>query len=343
MAATWGLLGGLLLFSPHELLNSRAGLWSSKVCAPIEYALTQPEVILRYLKLSFWPHPLVLDYQWPLARDWGSILLPSLLIGGLMGSTLWALRCHPRVGFMGAWFFLTLAPTSSVIPIADPAAEHRIYLPLAAVTVVSVFCGYKILLRLFPLQVRFRRILAIGLLTLGVMTLGALTFRRNQDYLSETAIWRATVEKRPENPRAHNNLGLSLIEQRKPSEAMRVFTEGLQLHPTYAPMHSHLGRLLAEEGRLGEAITHLTIALRLQPDSPGAHNDLGVALAKQGNLAEAASRFVGAVRLKPDFKEALQNLELTEERMGRRGIGFRRDRTNVVVSASGGASASVSH
>jgi hypothetical protein len=38
----------------------------------------------------------------------------------------------PRI--LGAWFFVILAPTSSVVPIVgSPMAEHRMYLPLAAV------------------------------------------------------------------------------------------------------------------------------------------------------------------------------------------------------------------
>ena len=42
-------------------------------------------------------------------------------------------RRHPAA-FLGAWFFLILAPSSSVLPIVtEVAAEHRMYLPLAAV------------------------------------------------------------------------------------------------------------------------------------------------------------------------------------------------------------------
>ena len=36
-------------------------------------------------------------------------------------------------GFLGAWFWITLAPTSTIVPIAtEVAAERRMYLPLAA-------------------------------------------------------------------------------------------------------------------------------------------------------------------------------------------------------------------
>ena len=51
------------------------------------------------------------------------------------------LRYWPAIGFAGAWFFVILAPTSSVVPLADqPMAEHRMYLSLAAV----IALGYPV-------------------------------------------------------------------------------------------------------------------------------------------------------------------------------------------------------
>ena len=50
-------------------------------------------------------------------------------------------------GFAGAVFFLALAPTSSLLPIpTEVAAEHRMYLPLAAVIAlmfIGLVCGWS--------------------------------------------------------------------------------------------------------------------------------------------------------------------------------------------------------
>ena len=49
---------------------------------------------------------------------------------------------RPRLGFLGAWFFVILAPSSSVVPVAGQTiAEHRMYLPLAAVIVLALAIG----------------------------------------------------------------------------------------------------------------------------------------------------------------------------------------------------------
>ena len=71
---------------------------------------------------------------WPIATRIGQIIPAASVIAALLAATLWALRRAPALGFLGAWFFLILAPTSSFVPIVtEVAAERRMYLPLAAV------------------------------------------------------------------------------------------------------------------------------------------------------------------------------------------------------------------
>ena len=46
---------------------------------PWSYALTQCEVIVHYLRLALWPHPLVFDYAWPIADPLSSVV-PSAAV-----------------------------------------------------------------------------------------------------------------------------------------------------------------------------------------------------------------------------------------------------------------------
>ena len=66
LASCWVWLASFLLMNFGEY-KTNAGFWMDKI-SPWQYALTQPGVILHYLKLSIWPRPLLLDYQWPIAR-----------------------------------------------------------------------------------------------------------------------------------------------------------------------------------------------------------------------------------------------------------------------------------
>jgi len=41
----------------------------------------------------------------------------GVVILGVLGLVGWALVCRPVLGFLGAWFFIILSPTSSIIPV----------------------------------------------------------------------------------------------------------------------------------------------------------------------------------------------------------------------------------
>src|SRR5207248_6016874 len=82
---------------------------------------------------------LVLNYGTPVPVTFGEVAPFALAIGLLLIATVVALARWPKVGFLGAWFFITLAPTSSVVPIAtEVGAERRMYLPLIALVVLGV-------------------------------------------------------------------------------------------------------------------------------------------------------------------------------------------------------------
>ena len=224
---------------------------------------------------------------------------------------MWALHRQRPLGFLGAWFFLILSPTSSIMPIADVAFEHRMYLPLAAVVALVVIGGHEFLravLRRLVAPDHLRRPLEVGLLVAAVAALGYTTVRRNEDYRSDYSIWSDTVAKRPMNPRAHYNLGIAVDQQGKIEEAIAHFSEALRLSPDHVDAHINLGAALFSQGRITEATTHFAEAVRLKPNYAVAHNNLGAALVRQGQMKEAALHFSEAVRLKPSYPEAHDNL-----------------------------------
>jgi protein O-mannosyl-transferase len=268
--------------------------------------LTEPGVILHYLRLSMWPYPLCLDYGWPMARTWMSILPSALVMATLLGATAWACKTNSTWGFLSVWLFLILAPTSSLFPLDSPRYEHRMYLSLAAVVALVVLGLYSL---------AGRRSLAVFVLV--AIGFGFLTTRRNEDYRSEIAFWEDTVAKRPENYGAHNNLGIGLGRSGKLEEAMVHFEQALRLKPDYAEAHCNLGAALRQAGRVTEAIEQLEQALRLKPDYAAAHHELGLALEQAGRVPEAMDHYEHALRIKPDYAEAHNNLGVALARSGK--------------------------
>jgi tetratricopeptide (TPR) repeat protein len=313
LAATWSLLVWLLAGN-HESAAS-AG-FAMRDLTIGEYARSQPGVILHYLRLAFWPRGLVLDYAWPVAKGAAAVALPALVLAALGAATFWIFRHDPALGFLPAAFFLTLAPSSSVIPIKDLAFEHRMYLPLAPL-VALVVVGGRLLIERAPLGKNTKRRVASGLIVTVVLIATVLTIARNRDYARPVAMWSDVVTKRPENPRARNHLGVALFDDGRVDDAVVQLRTALRLDPTYADAHNNLGRALAAQGKYQDAEPQYREALRLNPNSAQAENNLGVALERQGRHGEAQAHYDEALRLKPDYAEARNNLGVVLAERGR--------------------------
>ena len=228
LAATWIILGVLLASGPRsETVGFGLGIGA------LDYLRTQAQVLVRYLRLCFWPAPLVIHYGWPVARTWGESALPGLVILSLLVGTIWALLRRHWTGFAGAWFFLILAPSSSFVPIvSEIAAERRMYLPLAAVVtlaVVAVQWGGDRACRWLGLRGPAPRFAGAGLVIVlaGVFAYG--TGQRNLDYRTAVAIWRDAVDKQPANARVRTNLAGALIQAGQFDDAVQHCRVALDL------------------------------------------------------------------------------------------------------------------
>jgi tetratricopeptide (TPR) repeat protein len=345
----WGLYAGFCVCWGFQLLLlartgvttlteevGSIGMWA--------YARSQPGVILHYLWLSFWPHPLCLDYEWPVASTVGAILPAMLVVGGLAAATVWGLTRGRGWAFLGVWFFLILSPTSSIMPLPQLAFEHRMYLPLAAVLALAVAGGYLAVQRVVSRGWISRRAGVAGgmsLVATAAVVLGFLTVHRNQVYHSKRSIWEDTIAKSPHNSRAHsnlgvvltvegeiqesiehfrtaircdpkhmiayNNLGLALTHADRWLEAIEQYHRAIDLKPNYAEAHMNLGLALEHVGRLEESVKEHQEAIRLNPQSAGAHFNLGNSLARLDRLAEAMEEFKQSLQIKPDYAEVHNN------------------------------------
>jgi len=305
LAATWLLLAWLVL-SGGGVRGSAAGLglgvswWS--------YLLKQSEAIVLYLKLSFWPHPLVVDYGTAVVDSWREVWWQGPVVLALLGSTIWALVRRPVLGFVGAWFFLILAPSSSVVPlVSQTMAEHRMYLPLAAV--VALVLG-AVAARRSP-----RTAAALGL-ALAVAA-GLATVQRNRVYLSEQALWEDVLAHHPANARALNNLGRVHFQQGRIDEAILRYRAALLLEPANPHLHANLGQALLNSGRIDEALAPAAEAVRLLPNDPDARLNLGIALTKLGRPEEALPHLAAAIRLDPAPAEAQLQCGIALAALGR--------------------------
>ncbi|HVH26235.1 MAG TPA: tetratricopeptide repeat protein [Vicinamibacterales bacterium] len=301
LAATWLVLAMVVWSGPRFRsagFSAGVSVWT--------YLLNQTQMIVRYLRLAVWPSGLVVDYGAPRALGPGDVVPHAGLVLGLVALTIWALARWPMVGFLGLWFFTTLSPTSSIVPIAtEVGAERRMYLPLAALVVLAVLGVSWLLARLMRmrgLSSERAQLAGAAALAVVVILLGGATIARNREYASAVTLARATLERWP-TPRAQHSLGAALVADMQYEEGIRQLTEAVDGDPG---ARYTLGVALFQQGKLPEAIVQLREFLAresLRIEVPAAHELVGRALRAQGRYAEAGEEFQRVLQMTPSRRE----------------------------------------
>jgi hypothetical protein len=270
-----------------------------------EYLLTQSQVVVHYLKVALLLEPPCMDYGWRVVTQPFSVLPESIFLVFLLMLSIYASYRRMLAGFAGLFFFIVLAPTSSFIPVYDPAVEHRMYLPLISVIVVSVLAMHFVLKMTFN-KIRLASMLqyVIYSITAGIIIVGLVitTIRRNEIYHSELTLWRDVLEKRPQNLRAHLGICSSLLKEGKLKEAEACCRNLLcYLDKLEKDMSGFQPELIKEDIRL----------IRVS-----ALNNLGVCRYNNGDYGEAVLYFQQALQICERYIPARENLALSLNQLG---------------------------
>lgn len=226
------------------------------------YALTQLKVLAIYLRLFFFPTGQNIDHDlsmitslWSIEATaylviWISIALCSIyLLSNRQGRRQSRLRI---VGFGFLWFLVTLLPTSSIIPIRDVMAEHRIYLPLAGLGIVFTALVQIFLSRMkqLPGYSIAATIIFIGLAAILMYA----TQQRNQVWKTKLALWEDAAAKSPNKSRPHNNLGNAYLLLGNALSAADNYRTAIRLDPDNIEAYYNLALALKNLGRFDEAL-----------------------------------------------------------------------------------------
>jgi len=93
------------------------------------------------------------------------------------------------------------------------------------------------------------------------------------------------LKANPKDARGRFLKGLILAEQRKPDDAIKVFTELTQEYPELPEPYNNLAVLYAAQGQYDKARSALEMAIRTHPSYATAHENLGDLYAKMASQA----------------------------------------------------------
>ena len=304
-ALRWRLYLGLMLtwlFLAFQLVaGPRAGSAGFSTAISVWTSLlNQSVMICRYLRLAAWPTDLAITYGAPIAYALSDVLVESAIVVSLLSLTAAAFRRWPIAAFLGAWFFMTLAPSSSFVPIAtEVGAERRMYLPLMALTTAAVVGLYG----LGSLRSRTPRALAAICLLVAATGLGLATMARNAEHQSWLTLAEKTLERWPSDA-AQAAVGGELSRLGRDEEALPYLRIGAR---SDARAQYNLGVTLYNLKRYDEsirALEHLVAEHPMREEAPWARRVMAQAYARQLKWPEAIAQLQLTLGMTPNDAEA---------------------------------------
>jgi tetratricopeptide (TPR) repeat protein len=291
-------IGWLLYINADAILvdSKEAGVgFGYKGITAWEYLRSQPAVLLHYLRLIVWPDVLTLDYGWPVETSPWRIYGLGAIIVVLVGVSLWLTFTRPRVGVLALSPLLILAPTSSIVPIADLIYEHRVYLPLAGVVVLALV-GLARIVSAISARTAWKAAEGVpysagrllwAVTAAVVALLAARTIIRNYEYRDPIALWEQMAARNAMHPRHFTILGKYYQDAGRRSDAIAAFERSVSLKADDHYVWTEYGNLYFEERDFDRAIALYRRAIQIHPQSFRAHANIGRSELIRGNYAAA--------------------------------------------------------
>jgi tetratricopeptide (TPR) repeat protein len=334
IALPWGLAAyTLVLISTGGSPSVGFGVSRASGITPGTYLLTSLNVLWTYVRLLFLPINQNLDYDYPIARTLFEFPTLLSLVGHIVVASTAFRLCKKKewalIPFGVAWFYITLSPVQSFVPIIDVIFEHRLYLPSIGIFIAFIAGCEGLFDRLRGKQaapakgakppIYRARSPGFGLLLVIpiVFLLTAAACQRNTLWQDDFTLWADALKKSPDKARPHCNLGKAYTDKGMVDEAIAECQKALKINPDYAMAHNNLGNAYDKKGMREEALAEFQAALKSNTTATAmARFNLGIIYDKKGMAEEAIAEYQKALKIKPDYAIAHNNLGIIYNKKG---------------------------
>ena len=261
-----------------------------------------PFVLGSYIQLIFWPDRLTV-YR----LDELGLPLPNLIFDYFLGLlfliwSFFAFRKNKVVFFFLSLFVISSIPALIPIHVIQLAAERYAYLGTFGLIAASVISLNDIVRKYCS---KYKKYLYVSLAVCAFLLAGR-TAIRTQDWESEMSLRLATLRDAPYSARAHNNVGIVLMNQGKYDEALVKYREAIRLKPDYSHPYHNIGHMLAVVKRYKEAVPFYEKAQKLNPYEWKTYQDLGQVYFLLGRYSEAKLQLTKSIQFGSTDSNKLQ-------------------------------------
>lgn len=248
---------------------------------PIQKLATEIFILLKYLGLLIFPHPLSADYSWRTipynsfgdALVWISILVHAVIVYYLF--TL--LKKRSWIAFAIAFYLSHLFLVSNlVMPIGATMGERLVYHSSLGFVMLEAF----LLLWLFQKiksGIESKKRTFIFLLMLAVLPFGYKTIARNPNWETDNILFVHDAWVVPNSVLANGNAGKAFIEWAQKDTAIRPayldsaiyhLEKAVTIHPKYVNGYLNLGLAWFQKKDLDKAEYYWNLARKYFPTHP---------------------------------------------------------------------------
>ena len=264
---------------------------------------------LFYAGLFLWPANLSADYPQTFFSswlDWHCVAGLSFSAGLVVCGVFYALR-RPRCGRLALlgilWYFIALAPSSSIIPLSELIREYRLSFPAIGLMITLAAVTADVVENASSLR---RVVLAAGLAIAAAA--GVATHLRNRVWRDEISIFADVVRKHPDDLRARLSLGrLYLMNgQNDMGRQMLLEVEKISVPTPWSCIL--LGNLYLSEHDLPKAERYYKMALSIPPVNSQAHYAYAHFLDSVGRTPEAIAELEAGLAAAPSSFNARETV-----------------------------------
>ncbi len=344
------LLALVLLAIPVYLFLLHRNAWLAVAAlkwwggSPYHTFLMMLTVGWEYARLLIFPSWLSPWYVTPLVNTWlnWKVVLGLVILLGVLAILVLSVCRRPALAFGLGWVFLFLIPVSNLVPIpGSMMAERWLYVPSMGFCLLG---GMALNWVWTKLVVPRRSSWRLGGIAAGIIVailMGWQTVRSNAVWRDDETLFRRVIVRFPDSFKGHANLGKTLLDQGRMTEAkgelrkavalksdspfpflwlgevylkegrgdsaQAAFSESIRKDSTFYPAYLSLGGLYRQAGRADSALAVYAEGLR-HVQSAELYNNYGIQLVEHGSLPDGIRAYQQAVRVDPGYAPAYHNM-----------------------------------
>ncbi len=302
-----GMIGVLVayLFVRLGVFGAFIGAEKLYASAPLAERIAQaPAMMAVYLSMILLPYRLSVVHPpgeifW-FHLPWSIIALAAPLCLLIL---LWrAWRSDPVIAFGLLWFIVGMIPLLNIFPLAVRVLEHRLYVPLAGVTIA--------LPRALALWFQGRRRSTLfGTAGAGILlVLAGLSFSRLQVWKNSETLWRDAIASSPKYSRSYFNLAGYYFERGEYNETVGMLRKYIALVPDDFLGYDKLRQTYFLAGDYDSAAQVCRLLIRRDPTNIHRYDDAAILYLRLGIADSAIDVYQGGLKINPGSYELHERL-----------------------------------